>query len=250
MKTIAILNHKGGTGKTTSAVNIGAGLARLQKKTLLVDIDPQSNLTEGLGIRDVETSIYESLSDVKYKTPLPIQEISEYLHIVPSSLDLLGAELELVSRPNRERIFATLLEPLKKIYDYIIIDCPPALGMLTMNALVPCDTVLVPLEADFYSYRGIDRLVTIIETVQLHFNPTLAIGGVFITKCNPQRLLTKSITESVKKHFNNTLFNTIIRVNVDLAEAPVSGKDIFNYAPTSNGAKDYSDLVDELLTKI
>ena len=250
MKTIAILNHKGGTGKTTSAVNIGAGLARLQKKTLLVDIDPQSNLTEGLGIRDVETSIYESISDVKYKTPLPIQEISEYLHIVPSSLDLLGAELELVSRPNRERIFATLLEPLKKIYDYIIIDCPPALGMLTMNALVPCDTVLVPLEADFYSYRGIDRLVTIIETVQLHFNPTLAIGGVFITKCNPQRLLTKSIQESVKKHFNDTLFKTIIRVNVDLAEAPVSGKDIFNYAPTSNGAKDYSDLVDELLTKI
>jgi len=250
MKTIAILNHKGGTGKTTSALNIGAGLARLQKKTLLVDIDPQSNLTEGLGIRDVETSIYESISDVKYKTPLPIQEISEYLHIVPSSLDLLGAELELVSRPNRERIFATLLEPLKKIYDYIIIDCPPALGMLTMNALVPCDTVLVPLEADFYSYRGIDRLVTIIETVQLHFNPSLGIGGVFITKCNPQRLLTKSIRESVKKHFNDTLFDTFIRINVELAEAPVSGKDIFNYAPASNGAKDYSNLVDELLTKI
>lgn len=250
MKTIAILNHKGGTGKTTSTLNIGAGLARLNKKTLLVDMDPQSNLTEGLGIRDVKTSIYESISDIKYKTPLPIIEISEYLHIVPSSLDLLGAELELVSRPNRERIFATLLEPLKKMYDYIIIDCPPALGMLTMNALVPCDTVLVPLEADFYSYRGIDRLVTIIETVQLHFNPTLDIGGVFITKCNPQRLLTKSIRESVKKHFNDKLFETIIRVNVDLAEAPVSGIDIFTYAPTSNGAKDYSDLVNELIIKI
>lgn len=250
MKTFAILNHKGGTGKTTSTLNIGAGLARLKKKTLLIDIDPQSNLSEGLGITNAEVSIYDSISDIKYKTPLPIHQISEYLHLVPSSLDLLGAELELVSRPNRERIFATLLEPLKKEYDYIIIDCPPALGMLTMNALVPCDTVLVPLEAEFYSYRGIDRLVSIIETVKLHFNPTLAIGGVFITKCNPQRLLTKHIKESVKKYFDDKLFDTTIRVNVDLAEAPVSGKDIFSYAPNSNGAKDYSELVNELLVKI
>ena len=184
MKTIAILNHKGGTGKTTSTSNIGAGLARLNKKTLLIDIDPQANLTEGLGFRDTDVSIYNAIRDDKYKTPLPIIELSEYLHLIPSSLDLLGAELELVSRSKRESILEKLLEGVKANYDYIIIDCPPAMGLLTLNALVPSHTVLVPLEAEFYAYKGIDRLISIIENVQFNFNPELHIGGVFITKCN------------------------------------------------------------------
>jgi chromosome partitioning protein len=250
MKTIAILNHKGGTGKTTSTSNIGAGLARLKKKTLLIDIDPQANLTEGLGFRDTEVSIYNALSDDKYKTPLPIIEVSEYLHLVPSSLDLLGAELELVSRSRRESILEKLLEGLKGNYDYIIIDCPPAMGLLTLNALVPSDSVLVPLEAEFYAYKGIDRLITIIEDVQFNLNPKLHIGGVFITKCNSQRVLTESIKTSVKKHFGEKLFDTSIRVNVALAEAPVRGQDIFSYSPNSNGAIDYSNLVNEILMKV
>ncbi|RYE21009.1 MAG: ParA family protein [Sphingobacteriaceae bacterium] len=247
MKTIAILNHKGGTGKTTSALNIGAGLARLKKKTLLIDLDPQTNLTEGLGVRDAKISIYNSLRD---GIDLPIQPISEYLDLVPSSLDLVAAELELVSQMARESILKKLLKKAKEQYDYIIIDCPPALGMLTINALVPSDTVLIPLEAEFYSYRGIDRMVNIISEVRTHYNENLTIGGVFITKCNPKRLLTEHITESVKKHFGDKLLNTKIRVNVALAEAPVHGQDIFAYAPNSNGATDYENLVNEIVTKL
>jgi chromosome partitioning protein len=247
MKTIAILNHKGGTGKTTSALNIGAGLARLKKKTLLIDLDPQTNLTEGLGVRDPKVSVYNSLRD---GIDLPIHGINPYLDLVPSSLDLVGAELELVSQMARESILKKLLNKVKAQYDYIIIDCPPALGMLTINALVPSDTVLIPLEAEFYSYRGIDRMVNIISEVRTHYNENLTIGGVFITKCNPKRLLTEHITESVKKHFGNKLLNTKIRVNVALAEAPVHGQDIFAYAPTSNGAADYESLVNEIVTKI
>jgi chromosome partitioning protein len=247
MKTIAILNHKGGTGKTTSALNIGAGLARLKKKTLLIDLDPQTNLTEGLGVRDAKVSVYNSLRD---GVDLPIQAISKYLDLVPSSLDLVGAELELVSQMARESILKKLLKKVKEQYDYIIIDCPPALGMLTINALVPSDTVLIPLEAEFYSYRGIDRMVNIISEVRTHYNENLTIGGVFITKCNPKRLLTEHITESVKKHFGNKLLDTKIRINVALAEAPVHGQDIFAYAPNSNGAADYENLVKEIVTKL
>lgn len=247
MKTIAILNHKGGTGKTTSALNIGAGLARLKKKTLLIDLDPQTNLTEGLGVRDAKVSVYNSLRD---GVDLPIQAISKYLDLVPSSLDLVGAELELVSQMARESILKKLLKKVREQYDFIIIDCPPALGMLTINALVPSDTVLIPLEAEFYSYRGIDRMVNIISEVRTHYNENLTIGGVFITKCNPKRLLTEHITESVKKHFGNKLLDTKIRVNVALAEAPVHGQDIFAYAPNSNGAADYENLVKEIVTKL
>lgn len=247
MKTIAVLNHKGGTGKTTSALNIGAGLARLKKKVLLIDLDPQTNLTEGLGVRDVKISIYNSLRD---GTDLPVQPVKKYLDLVPSSLDLVGAELELVSQMARESILKKLLKKVKDQYDYIIIDCPPALGMLTINALVPSDTVLIPLEAEFYSYRGIDRMVNIISEVRTHYNENLTIGGVFITKCNPKRLLTEHITESVKKHFGDKLLETKIRVNVALAEAPVHGQDIFAYAPNSNGATDYENLVKEIVTKL
>jgi chromosome partitioning protein len=150
----------------------------------------------------------------------------------------------------RESILKNLLKKLKGKYDYIVIDCPPALGMLTINALVPADTVLIPLEAEFYAYRGIDRMVAIISDVRAHYNENLTIGGVFITKCNPKRLLTEHITESVHKHFGEKLLSTKIRVNVALAEAPTQGQDIFRYAPTSNGATDYENLVKEILTKI
>lgn len=247
MKIIAVINHKGGTGKTTSTLNIGAGLARLNKKTLLVDIDPQSNLTEGLGLRDVKRSIYDSIKD---DTALPIQSISENLDIVPSSLDLLGAEIELVSRLGRETILKRLLKAVEGKYDYVLIDCAPALGMLTVNALVAADTVMIPLEAEYFAYRGIDRLVSIISDVKKHYNENLTIGGVFITKINPRRVITEQITESIKKYFDDKLFTTSIRVNVALVEAQLKGVDIFEYAPASNAALDYAGLTDEILTKI
>jgi len=247
MKIIAIINHKGGTGKTTSTLNIGAGLARRNKRTLLIDIDPQSNLTEGLGLRDVKISIYDSIKD---DTALPIQTISEYLDIVPSSLDLLGAEIELVSRLGRETILKRLLKAVAGKYDYILIDCAPALGMLTVNALVAADTVMIPLEAEYFAYRGIDRLVSIISDVRTHYNEDLTIGGVFITKINPRRVITEQITDSIKKYFTDKLFNTSIRINVALVEAQLKGINVFEYAPESNGATDYANLADEILAKI
>lgn len=247
MKIIAIINHKGGTGKTTSTLNIGAGLARAKKKTLLIDIDPQSNLTEGLGLRDVKVSIYDSIKD---DTDLPIESISEYLDIIPSSLDLLGAEIELVSRLGRETILKRLLKTVEGKYDYILIDCAPALGMLTVNALVAADTVMIPLEAEYFAYRGIDRLVSIISDVRKHYNENLTIGGVFITKINPRRIITEQITESIKKYFNDKLFATSIRINVALVEAQLKGIDIFEYAPASNAATDYANLTDEIIAKI
>lgn len=247
MKTIAILNHKGGTGKTTSAINIGAGLAKKGKRVLLVDIDPQANLTEGLGIRDAETSIYDSIRDSK---KLPVIQINESLDLVPSSIDLLGAELEIVSKIGREKIITKLLKPLKSEYDYIILDCPPALGLLTINAIVASDTVLLPLEAEYFAYKGIDRLMGVIEQVQEHLNEKLTIGGVFVTKCNSQRTLTQTIVDSITDFFGDKVFETKIRINVSLSEAQLQGQSVFEYAPESNGAKDYDLLVDEIIRRI
>lgn len=247
MKTIAILNHKGGTGKTTSAINIGAGLARKGKRALLVDIDPQANLTEGLGIRDAETSIYDSIRDSK---KLPVIKIHERLDLVPSSIDLLGAELEIVSKIGREKIITKLLKPLESDYDYIILDCPPALGLLTINAIVASDTVLLPLEAEYFAYKGIDRLMGVIEQVQEHLNEKLTIGGVFVTKCNSQRTLTQTIVNSITDFFGDKVFDTKIRINVSLSEAQLQGQSVFDYAPESNGARDYELLVDEIIRKI
>lgn len=247
MKTISILNHKGGTGKTTSAINLGAGLARRGKKVLLVDVDPQANLTEGLGVRNTEISIYDSIRDSR---KLPIIRISENLDLVPSSMDLLGAELEIVSKMGREKIITKLLKPLKNNYDYIILDCPPALGLLTINAIVASDTVLLPLEAEYFAYKGIDRLIGVIDQVKEHFNEDLTIGGVFITKCNNQRMLTQTIVNSITEHFHERVFDTKIRINVSLSEAQLQGQSIFDYAPDSNGAKDYEMLVEELIQKL
>lgn len=246
MKTIAILNHKGGTGKTTSSLNIGAGLAKINKRVLLIDIDPQTNLSEGLGIRNAEKSIYQSIKGA----PLSIINITENLDLIPASVDLLGAELEMVSIFGRETIIKKLLKPVKDSYDYIILDCPPAIGMLTVNAIVASDTLLIPLEAEFYSYTGIDKLVDIIQKIKENYNENLTIGGVFITKYNAQRSLTGKMKASIGKYFGDKLFDTTIRVNISLSEAQLSGKSVFDYAPTSNGAKDYSDLVNEITAKI
>lgn len=247
MTTISILNHKGGTGKTTSAINLGAGLARKGKKVLLVDVDPQANLTEGLGIRDAELTIYDSIRDSK---KLPIVRVADNLDLVPSSIDLLGAELEIVSKIGREKIISKLLKPSRDQYDFIILDCPPALGLLTVNAIVASDTILLPLEAEYFAYKGIDRLMGVIEQVKEHFNEKLTIGGVFITKCNNQRMLTQTIVNSITEHFNEKVFDTKIRINVSLSEAQLQGQSIFEYAPDSNGAKDYEMLVDELINKL
>ena len=249
MKTIAILNHKGGTGKTTSTSNIGAGLARLNKKTLLIDIDPQANLTEGLGFRDTDVSIYNAIRDDKYKTPLPIIELSEYLHLIPSSLDLLGAELELVSRSKRESILEKLLEGVKGNYDYIIIDCPPSLSMLTINAMTTADSVLVPIQCEYYALEGLSQLIHTVELVKERLNPVLEIEGVVFTMYDARTNLSLQVVENVKENLQQNIYKTIIPRNIRLAEAPSYGMPINLYDPKSTGASAYQRLADEVMNR-
>jgi chromosome partitioning protein len=243
MKKIVIANHKGGVGKTTSSINISAGLAKKGKNVLIIDADPQSNLTESFGIFDPVKDLYISFSKGE---PLPIINVKKNLSIVPNSLNFSGIELEIAGRMPREIILKELMTGLDKTYDYCIIDCPPSLGLITLNALVAADEVYIPMEAEFLAYRGIDSIVGIINLVKKHFNPGLMIKGVFFTKYNEQRVLTKEIKNQIKGYFGENLMKTAIRVNVALAEAQSSGKDIFEYDPKSNGAKDYMSLVNEI----
>ena len=243
MKKIVIANHKGGVGKTTSSINISAGLVKKGKNVLIIDTDPQSNLTESFGIFDPVKDLYLSFSK---GDPLPIINVKKNLSIVPNSLNFSGIELEIAGRMPREIILKELMTGLDKTYDYCIIDCPPSLGLITLNALVAADEVYIPMEAEFLAYRGIDSIVGIINLVKKHFNPELMIKGVFFTKYNEQRILTKEIKNQIKGYFGDNLMKTTIRVNVALAEAQSSGKDIFEYDPNSNGAKDYMSLVNEI----
>ncbi len=247
MKTISIMNHKGGTGKTTSSINIGAGMAKKGLKVLLLDIDSQANLTEGLGVGDLEESVYDSIRENK---KLPVLNISDNLDLVPSSIDLLGAEMEIVSKIGREQILNKLLKPLKQNYDYILIDCPPSVGLLTVNAMVASDTILLPLQGEYFAYKGVDRLLGIVQEVRENLNDKLDIGGVFITQINTQRILTKTIVDKLTENLLDKVFDSKIRINVALAEAQLQGQSIFDYAPESNGAKDYEMLVEEIITKL
>ena len=246
MKKIVIANHKGGVGKTTSSINISAGLAKKGKNVLIIDTDPQSNLTESFGIFDPDKDLYLSFSKGE---PLPIINVKKNLSIVPNSLNFSGIELEIAGRMPREIILKELMSELDKTYDYCIIDCPPSLGLITLNALVAADEVYIPMEAEFLAYRGIDSIVGIINLVKKHFNPGLMTKGVFFTKYNEQRVLTKEIKNQIKGYFGDNLMKTAIRVNVALAEAQSSGKDIFEYDPNSNGAKDYMSLVNEIIKR-
>ena len=246
MKTICIVNHKGGVGKTTSVASIGSGLALAGAKVLLIDIDAQCNLSESFGLVRQVPNIYTSITQ---RTALPIYSVKPNLDVVPSSLDLVKAEIEISSVMSRESILRKLIEPLRAKYDFIIIDSPPSLGLLTVNALTAANEVIIPLEAEFLAYRGLDSIVFAIDLTKENTNPELKIGGVFLTKYNKSRTLTKSIREEVSKYFGDVLFNTVIRVNVALAEAPSNGKDIFEYAPESKGASDYADLVKEILQR-
>lgn len=246
MKKIVIANHKGGVGKTTSSINISAGLAKKGKNVLIIDTDPQSNLTESFGIFDPIKDLYISFSKGE---PLPIINVKKNLSIVPNSLNFSGIELEIAGRMPREIILKELMTGLDKTFEYCIIDCPPSLGLITLNALVAADEVYIPMEAEFLAYRGIDSIVGIINLVKKHFNPGLMIKGVFFTKYNEQRVLTKEIKNQIKGYFGDNLMKTAIRVNVALAEAQSSGKDIFEYDPKSNGAKDYMSLVNEIIKR-
>lgn len=243
---ISLLNHKGGVGKTTSAINIGAGLVEYGKKVLLIDLDPQANLTLSLGVPRLPSSIYEAM---KGEAEIAPYTVKEGLDVVISTLDLSGAEMELINEAGREFILRELFEPLRNKYDYILIDCPPSLGLLTLNALTCSDLVYIPLQTQFLALQGLAKIKQVINKVKFRLNKKLEIGGVIATMYDSRKVLNRDVVETMKKYFGDTVFNTMIRDNVALAEAPAKRLDIFKYNPSSIGAKDYLDLCKEVLER-
>ena len=242
-KIIAISNHKGGVGKTTSALNIGAALQRMGKKVLLIDLDPQANLTQSLGLMDHTPTIYEALRGEAQLDPI---EVLPGLDVVTSTLDLSGAEVELSSEPGKDYILKELLEPLRSRYNYILIDSPPSLGLLTMNALAAAQEVYIPLQAHYLALQGMSKLQEIVEKVRKRLNKGLRIGGVFVTQYDQRKVLNRNVAETIREHFPAETFRTAIRDNIALAEAPTQGLDVFRYAPKSTGAADYQALAKEI----
>lgn len=247
-KIICFSNHKGGVGKTSSACNIGAGMSRKNQRVLLIDLDPQSNLSLSLGVRDAAIGAYQLLTGEADISKV-IYNITERLDIIPSTLDLAGAEIELSSEAGREVILKEKISGALDKYDYIFIDCPPSLGLLTTNALTVSEEVFIPVQAQYLSLQGIAMLTSIIEKVKMRLNKHLKIGGVFITQFDSRKLLNRDIAEAVEKHFKEVVFKTRIRDNISIAEAPGAFKDIFRYQQKSNGALDYDALCEEILAR-
>ena len=244
-KIIAVLNHKGGVGKTTTTINLAAALQQKKKRVLAIDMDGQANLTESFGLSiEEEQTVYGAM---KGKYPLPLVEPAGGVTVVPSCLDLSAAEAELINEPGRELILNGLIGKLleNRKVDYILIDCPPSLGLLTLNALTAADYLIIPVQAQFLAMRGMAKIMNVIATVQERLNPKLAIGGIVITQFDKRKTLNKSVAELVKDSFCEKVFKTVIRDNVSLAEAPIKGKNIFEYSRNSNGAKDYMALAQE-----
>lgn len=243
---ISLLNHKGGVGKTTSTINIGAGLVELGKRVLLVDLDPQANLTLSLGIPRQRSTIYEA---IRGETDLEPYTVKEGLDVITSTLDLSGAEMELINEAGREFILRELFDTVIEEYDYIIIDCPPSLGLLTLNALTCSNYVYIPLQTEFLALQGLVKIKQVIDKVRFRLNKKLQIGGVIATMYDQRKVLNRNVAESIKKYFGDKVFNTHIRDNVSLAEAPTERKDIFEYNKRSNGAKDYLSLSKEIIER-
>jgi chromosome partitioning protein len=246
-KVICLGNHKGGVAKTCSAANIAAGLSKLGKKCLLIDLDPQANLSLSFGIKDSKKTIYGALKG-EYDLKEAVIPIYEKLDIVASTLDLSGVEIELSSEAGREVILKELIDPIKKHYDYIILDCPPSLGLLTINALTASQDVFIPLQAQFLALQGLAKLTDVIDKIKKRLNKELEIGGVVITQYDHRKILNRDVAGTIQEHFGDRVFKTMIRENVALAEAPSSGKDIFHYNPNSHGAKDYLALCKEIVS--
>jgi chromosome partitioning protein len=245
-KIISISNHKGGVGKTTSAINIGAGLNILGKKILLIDLDPQANLSQSLGLIEPEQTIYGALKGEYSLQPI---QILKGLDVIPSTLDLSGAEVELSGEAGREYILKELLEPLRSSYDYIIIDSPPSLGLLTINSFTASDEVLIPLQAQYLALQGLAKLTEVIDKIQKRLNKELKVGGVFVTQYDSRKVLNRDVVATIEAHFKDIVFKTIIRDNIALAEAPAQGLDIFRYNAKSKGAEDYLSLSKEIIKR-
>ncbi len=250
-KTITIANQKGGVGKTTTAINLAASLAALESKVLIVDADPQANATSGIGfdVRNIKTGIYECLiDDVNPKDIVLTTEIDN-LYLVPSHIDLVGAEIELLNLPNREKKLKQVIGRIKDDYDFVLVDCSPSLGLLTVNALTAADSVIIPVQCEYFALEGLGKLLNTIKIIQNRLNPDLEIEGFLLTMYDSRLRLSNQVVEEVRKHFQQMVFDTIIQRNIKLSEAPSFGKPVLMYDVNSKGSINHLNLARELLQK-
>ncbi len=250
-KIIAIANQKGGVGKTTSTINLAASLGVLEKKVLLIDADPQANATSGLGIDvdGVEFGTYQVLEHTISAKETILKTTSPNVDLIPAHIDLVAIEIELVDKQEREYMLKKALKDIKDDYDYILIDCAPSLGLITLNSLVAADSVIIPIQCEYFALEGLGKLLNTIKSIQKIHNPDLDIEGLLLTMFDSRLRLSNQVVEEVKKHFSSMVFETIVHRNIRLSEAPSYGESIISYDATSKGAVNYLNLANEILIK-
>jgi chromosome partitioning protein len=250
-RIIAIANQKGGVGKTTTAINLAASLAALEKKVLIVDADPQANATSGIGIdnRQISCTVYDCLIEGTNPREALMKCAVENLMILPSNIDLVGAEIEMLEMPEREKVLKKVITVLKDDYDYVLIDCSPSLGLLTVNALTASDSVIIPVQCEYFALEGLGKLLNTIKIIQANLNPLLEIEGFLLTMYDSRLRLSNQVAEEVNKHFQQMVFKTIIQRNVKLSEAPSFGQPAILYDAESRGTVNYLNLAKELIVK-
>jgi len=250
-KIIAIANQKGGVGKTTTAINLAASLAVLERKVLMIDADPQANATSGSGfdVKNVKTSIYECLIDEVNPNDIILNSEIEGLDLLPSHIDLVGAEIEMLNMPNREKMLKSVIEKIDKKYDYILIDCSPSLGLITVNSLTAANSIMIPVQCEYFALEGLGKLLNTIKIIQSRLNPDLQIEGFVLTMYDSRLRLSNQVVEEVRRHFQQMVFDTIIQRNVKVSEAPSFGKPVIMYDAESKGSLNYLNLARELLQK-
>jgi chromosome partitioning protein len=250
-KIISLANQKGGVGKTTTSINLAAALAKLGKRVLLVDADPQANTSSGLGIniQELDNTVYECLINGIDPNTAILPTNVENLYMIPSHIDLVGAEIEMLNLEHRENILKHVLSPLKADYDYILIDCSPSLGLITINALTASDSIIIPVQCEFFALEGIAKLLNTIKIIKSNLNPTLRIEGFLLTMYDARLRLSAQVHDEVRRHFGDLVFNTVIARNVRLSEAPSHGMSVLEYDRNSKGAKNYTNLAKELIKR-